>query len=59
MKEIKKSVGKELVKVSVKGLLSLVSLSLRGKTLFPQKDEQARQYLKGAKIELTDVKPVE
>ena len=40
----------ELVKVSKSGLLSLVASKLKDKTLFPDKVEHAKNYLKKVKV---------
>ena len=39
----------KLVKVSESGLLSLVADKIKGRVLFPEKVEDARQYLKQVK----------
>ncbi len=41
---------KELVKVPESGLLSLVASKLKDRVLFPKKIEDAKKYLKKAKI---------
>ena len=45
-----KAIGsKELVKVPESSLLSLVASKLKGRTLFPQKVENAKKYLQHVK----------
>ena len=46
----KETKSKELVKVPESALLSLVALKLKGKILFPQKIEDAKKFLKKAKL---------
>ncbi|HEX9512509.1 MAG TPA: hypothetical protein VF939_18585 [Puia sp.] len=41
---------KKLVKVPKSGLLSLVAAKLKDRDLFPEKNEEAKNYLKKAKI---------
>ena len=48
----KEITAEKLVKVPQKGLLSLVASKLKNKVLFPEKLEEAKQYLK--KIELAN-----
>jgi len=40
----------KLVKVPKSGLLSLVAAKLKGRELFPEKNEEAKEYLKKAKV---------
>ena len=40
---------KKLVKVPKSGLLSLVAAKLKNRELFPEKNEEAKNYLKKAK----------
>jgi hypothetical protein len=40
---------KKLVKVPKSGLLSLVAAKLKNRDLFPEKNEEAKNYLKNAK----------
>jgi hypothetical protein len=40
---------RKLVKVPKSGLLSLVAAKLKGRELFPEKNEAAKNYLKKAK----------
>lgn len=46
----KETQSNKLVKVPESGLLSLVASKLKDRVLFPQKVEEAKKYLKKAKI---------
>ena len=48
--KVKATKSKELVKVSESGLLSLVASKLKDRSLFPQKVEDAKKYLRKVKI---------
>ena len=48
--EIKDKEQESLVKVPEKGLLSLIAAKLKGRTLFPDKIEEAKEYLKRVTI---------
>ena len=42
--------AEKLVKVPQKGLLTLVAANLKNKVLFPEKLEEAKQYLKKLEV---------
>ena len=48
--KVKATKSKKLVKVSEAGLLSLVASKLKDRSLFPQKVEDAKKYLRKVKI---------
>jgi hypothetical protein len=49
----KKNTGKDQVKVSKSGLLSLVASKLKGRVLFPEKIEKMKEYLRQAEIKIS------
>lgn len=49
MKSTENNNSKKLVKVPKSGLLHLVAAKLKNRELFPEKNEEARNYLKKAK----------